>query len=119
MKIISKELLIDVLGLTEPVHRIEISGNDLHYAHGSHGGDDNHWDKGYSIINLDTLTRLCKEYTATNGYYIFSGKSGTIMYPWDACVEYYRDFMKFRKKFCGDSELAIVIKATEWVRSQV
>ena len=65
-------------------------------------------------INLDTLTRLCKEWCYKQDYVIksFIDHSGD-------CFAYISSGIKgmqYKDGFCSDTELEAVLKATQWVR---
>ena len=109
---VSKELLSGVLG--RKVKTVDgISNNALYYS------TERNPDE---TLNLDTLTRLCKEWCFANGYTISTSPdnvdsldeevepSGKILY-WSVYVD-----MNHLTR--GSTELKVVAKATEWVASK-
>ncbi len=106
---ISKELLGEVL--STKIHSIEpIIINEISFTTVSQHLNRDLTKPKYTTVNLDTLGRLIKEQSVTKGIYIFSGKVGTFMYPWEAYVAGYEN------KFWGNTELEAIIEAYQCVK---
>jgi len=121
MKELPKELTPELLGLVLGINDVNNIYEDLaeegeitytQYANITRG-------RRTTDLNLDTLTRLCKEWCHKKGYDLFSGREQGFDYY--LCLIYntygssWNDTIKSEK---ADTELEAVIKATEWVAKE-
>jgi hypothetical protein len=125
MNELPKELTPELLGLVlddNSIENMEIceSSNELHYDTYKPTND---LDKRLNIgniynkrINLDTLTRLCKEWCLVQDF-VLVPRSRHKLKGYD-CDIYTKDDHSI-DGFESDTELEAVIKATEWAKDMI
>ena len=102
-KELTKELLSDVFGKVVKSFKIYEKHNGIEYL----------TENGISVQNLDTLTRLCKEWIQEKKYQIKITISDGAYF-----IEIGKAYYNFNDKYFGNytTELEAVLKAVQWVR---